>query len=343
MHVHQRADHTARGVDALGVDVRRYTQVVVALEYHGDFLLAGVSGALADAVDGDFDLTGAVEHALKGAGGGHAEVVVAMGGEHGAMDAVHVLHEVLDFLAVFAGQAVARRVGDVDHRGARLDHCLHHARQVFVVRAAGVFGVELDVLDVAFGVLDGRHGAFEDFLAVGVELIFNVRVAGTAARVDELVLGKLQRLGRAVYVLGHGACQGANRGPRHGLRNFDNGIEIARARNGEARFNDIHAQRLELFGHLDFLHRVQLAAGHLLAVAQRSVEDEKSVAHVFYDFRCDMSVYLTEQGPFHREVKKGLAVCRFARNGRCSRVRHAPHFPRPKAVAGCSTVGIALR
>ena len=165
-HVHQRAHHTTCGVDTLGVDVCRDTQLFVALQYHGDFLLAGVSGALADAVDGHFDLTGAVDDAFEGAGGGHAEVVVAMGGEYGALHAVHVFHEVLDFCAVFTGQAVARRVGNVDYRGAGFDHGFHHARQVFIVGAAGVFGIELDVLDIALGVLDGRYGAFEDFLAV---------------------------------------------------------------------------------------------------------------------------------------------------------------------------------
>ena len=183
------------------------------------------------------------------------------------LDASHVVTQVLDLCAVFVGQAVAGRVGNVHHRGSRFDDGFHHAGQVFVVGAPGVFGVKFYVFDVAFGIFHGGHCALNDFLAGRVELVFDVAVAGADAGVYAFALGKLQGLGGAVNVLLDGTCQGTDGGPGHGFGYLNHRVEVARARNRESGFNHIHAQRFELLGHLDFLNRVELAARHLLAVA----------------------------------------------------------------------------
>ncbi len=53
----------------------------------GEFFERGVAGALADAVDGAFDLADAGFDGGDGVGDGEAEVVVAVGGEDDVFDA----------------------------------------------------------------------------------------------------------------------------------------------------------------------------------------------------------------------------------------------------------------
>ena len=133
------------------------------------------------------------------------------------LQTIDVLHEVLDFLAILPWHTVARRVGDVDDLRAGIDHGLNDLGQVLVVGTAGIFGVELDFIDLVAGVLDGSHSALDDFLARTIEFVFDVAVAGADTGVDALVLGILQSLGRAVNVFLHGACKGADGWPSDSL------------------------------------------------------------------------------------------------------------------------------
>ena len=71
-HVHQRADHTAGGVNLLRIDVCLDTQVRMRLEYHCNLFERGVSCPLADAVDGHLHLARSVEHTSHGIGRSHA-------------------------------------------------------------------------------------------------------------------------------------------------------------------------------------------------------------------------------------------------------------------------------
>ena len=91
--------------------------------------------------------------------------------------------------------------------------------------------------------------------------------------------GVLQRFPGAVDVKLIGPRQrGDDRPPdfrRDGLHRF----KVALRGNGESRFQDVHAQAVELAGHLDFLRQVHAAAGRLLAVAQRGVKDENFFRH----------------------------------------------------------------
>ena len=78
-------EHLAGGVELLHDDVVRVGQLVAAdHESGGDLFESGVAGALADAVDGALDLARAGLDAGEGVGDGHAEVVMAMGGEDDA-------------------------------------------------------------------------------------------------------------------------------------------------------------------------------------------------------------------------------------------------------------------
>ena len=273
-HVHQ-ARHQARcGANLRRVDVGVDAHALVAFEYHGYLFERRVAGALTDAVDRHLHLPRPVEHTLQGVGRGHAQVVVAVGGEHSLVYPVHVLHQVFYLVPILLGQTVARGVGYVDYCGSGLDDGLHHTGEVFIVGAPGILGIELHILYISLGILHGGHGALDDFLAVGVEFVFDVRVARPDAGVYALVLGILEGFGRAVDVFLHGTCQRADGGPSHGFGYFYHRVEVARTRNGEARLYHIHAQLLQCLSHLYFLYRVQLATGHLFTVAQCRVKNE---------------------------------------------------------------------
>ena len=125
--------------------------------------------------------------------------------------------EVLDFLSVLRRQAIASGVRNVDHRCPRLDDRLDYPGEILVVRSSRIFGIELHVVDEPACVLHGRHRALDDFLAVGVELILDVRVGRTDSSVDSLVLRKLQCFHRHVDVLLHGPCKRADGRPSDGF------------------------------------------------------------------------------------------------------------------------------
>ena len=52
------------------------------------------------------------------------------------------------------------------------------------------------------------------------------------------------------------------------------GLEI-----GKSRLDDVHAEAFEQLGDFNFFGGVQLAAGDLLAVAERGVENVQSLTH----------------------------------------------------------------
>ncbi len=176
---------------------------LVGFQDHHDFLKGCVACPFADTVDSDLYLTRAVDYAGHCVGRSHTEVIVAVGGDDGLVDAIHVLLEVLDFLTVLGRKAVTGSVGDVHYCCPGLDDSLHHPGKIFILCPAGVFSVEFHILDVLFGVLDSPDRAFYDLFAGGVELVPDVVVRSTDPCVDSLALGVLERLGGAVNVLLH--------------------------------------------------------------------------------------------------------------------------------------------
>ena len=283
-HVHQRADHAARRVDLRRVNVGVDAEVGMRLEYHGYLFERGVAGTFTDAVNRHLCLTSTVQDASHGVCRRHAEVVVAMGGEDAlaCSKGIDVFVEVLYLLAVLVGRAEASRVGNVADRSASLRDGVDDASQVLIVRAASILGIELHVLDVALGVLHGCHGTLDDFLGRRVELVSDVALAGADTCVDALVLGVLQGISSAVDVLLHGSRQSTNRRPSHGLAYLNYTIEVAGTADWEASLDNIHAKRFELLGNLNLLYRIELTSWHLLAVAQRCVENKEFIQHVIY-------------------------------------------------------------
>ena len=189
----------------------------MTLQYHGNLFERSVARTLAYAVYRDLHLARSAQHSAKGVGRGHAEVVVAMGGYDGTVYAVYVLLEILYLVAIFRRQAVARGVGNVDHRGSGLYHGLNHSGEILVFGAPCILGIELHVLHILLGILHSGHSTLYYLLAVAVKLVFDVRVACAYTRVYALVLGILQSLCSHVYVFFHRTCECADGGPRHGL------------------------------------------------------------------------------------------------------------------------------
>jgi hypothetical protein len=90
---------------------------------------------------------------------------------------------------------------------------------------------------------------------------------------DTASFGMLQGIGGYINVFFHGAGEGTDGGPGHGFGYFHHRVEVAGAGNGKASFYYIHAELLQRFGYFYFLYSIQLAAGHLLSIAQGGVEN----------------------------------------------------------------------
>ena len=120
--------------------------VLAGLHRHHDLLERAVAGALAEAVDGAFDLPRAADlHAGERVGHRHAEVVVAMHRPDRLVGVRDALAQRRDEVAVELGNRIADGVGHVDRGRAFVDHGLEHAAQEVEVAAVAVLGRELDV------------------------------------------------------------------------------------------------------------------------------------------------------------------------------------------------------
>ena len=278
-HVHQ-ARHQVRGLgDELCIDIGVDGELLVAAQGHDDLFERSVAGAFADAVDRYFGLPCTVEDAAQRIGRSHAQVVVAVGRDDRLVDVGDVVDQVFYLRTVFVRQAVSRRVGDVDYRGPGRNGGLDHAGEVLRFGTPGVLGVELHVLDVAFGVLHRLDGLFEYLLGRRAQFIVNVLGRYPDPRMDAFMPGQSQGIGGDVDVFFYGAGQRTNRRGRNGLRNLEYGVEISGAGNREPCLDDVHAEAFQQLGDFDFLGGVQLAARHLLAITERGVENKKFLAH----------------------------------------------------------------
>ena len=153
-----------------------------------------------------------------------------------------MIDQILDFCAILGRQTIARGVRNVDHRCASLDDGLHHSGQIFVLGAAGVFGIEFHIVHKPARILDRLHRTLDYLLAIGIELILYVRVGRADAGVYPLVFGILESIHGYVNILFHGTGQRADCRPGHGLRDLYHRIEITRTRNGKTGFDYVNAQ-----------------------------------------------------------------------------------------------------
>ena len=180
---------------------------------------------------------------------------------------------VRDELGELLGHAEPDGVGDVDRRRAVVDGDLAHLAHEIFVRPAAVLGRELHVVAVTLRPGDARRRFVLDLVLGHAKLLLHVDRGRRDEDVDARTLGVPHRFPRPVDVLEAGARQARDRRPPHTLGDGLDGVEVALARDREARFDDVGAEARQLLGDLELLAHVQRDAGRLLAVPQRGVED----------------------------------------------------------------------
>ena len=165
-HIHQRAYHAACGVYLCCVDVCLDAEVGMCLECHRYLLERCVSGTLSYSVYCHLDLSRSSEHSGHGIGGSHAEVIMAVGGEDGlaGREGVDMLVEILYLLVILIGEPESCGVRNITYCRSGLCDGVYHTRQILIVCASGILGVELDILNVSLGMLHGSHGALDNLL-----------------------------------------------------------------------------------------------------------------------------------------------------------------------------------
>ena len=179
------ASMLAGWVELLHLDVVGVGQLVAAdHEGGGDLFESGVAGALADAVDGALDLACAGLNAGEGVGDGHAEIVVAVGGEDDVLGARNLCEQHAEGGGVLVGRGVADGVGDVDGGRSGLDGDGDDLDEEVGVGAGGVFGGELDVVGEGAGEADGFGGLIEGLGAGDLQLGLEMQVGGGEEGVD---------------------------------------------------------------------------------------------------------------------------------------------------------------
>ena len=138
----------------------------------------GVAGALAEAVDGDFDLPGTRLDGRERVRRREAQVVVAVDADHGAT--ADSLDDAARQLAEFGRDRVPDGVGDVDRGGAGVDDGLVDPQQELRVGPRGVLGAELHLgigSERLSRIAHPLHGALQRLLAVDAQLVLEVDVA----------------------------------------------------------------------------------------------------------------------------------------------------------------------
>ena len=268
---------TAGAGQLLGADGAVDAAVVVGTGAHGhdDLLERGVSGPLAQSVDGAFDLPGTGVHRSHGVGHSHAQVVVAVGG-----DDVVTLHDVAHIgqtLGVLGGHAVADGVGDVERGGAVVDRDLQHLAHELEVGPRRIFRRELDIGRVLAGTGHCGGGLGLHLIGGHAQLVGHVRLARGDEHMDATPGGGLDGLPAAVDVLERGARKATDDRTGDAAGDGLHALEVALAGDGEAGLDDIDAETGQLLGDLDLLALVEGDAGRLLTVAQRGVEDDDAV------------------------------------------------------------------
>mmetsp|Transcript_11746 Transcript_11746/g.22330 ORF Transcript_11746/g.22330 Transcript_11746/m.22330 type:complete len:293 (+) Transcript_11746:1119-1997(+) len=216
LHRHARVlrHHAAGEGDVLDVQPRAQPAHKVGsaqLQRQRHLLQGRVSCALADAVDGALELTGAVDRAREGVAGGQAQVVLAVRGDDDVLRAGRIGLDLGNQLPKLGGNGDAHRVWDVEGGGARLDHLPQDAVEKLGVGAARVLRRKLHILATqASAVLDGVHGELHHLVRGLVELELHVDGAGGDEGVDARPTRVPHRLPRRVDIALVGARQAAD-------------------------------------------------------------------------------------------------------------------------------------
>ena len=192
---------------------------------------------------------------------------------------IHVLHAFHVFLQI-ADQAVHLIRSGVTHGIRHVQNrctCGHSVGvalgQELPVGTGAVLSGELNIVTQTLCVGNILGDAFQNFLAAHLQLIVHMDIAGSNENMDARLLGALDCAPGCVDIALGAAGQRCHRAVMYGLRNGFHALEVLGGNDGEACFNHVHAQSVQLTGHLQLFGEVHAAAGGLLAVAQGRVEN----------------------------------------------------------------------
>lgn len=184
-HAGVSGDQPGDGQELGGIDAGFKTEVILANEEaHDDLFERGVASALANAIDGDFNLPCASEDAGQSVCGGHAKVVVAVAAEDSLVAVRDVLDDALDKRSVFLGVGKSGGVGDVDRGRAGVDDGFDDSVDVLSIGSTGVFHEVLNVVGELAGNFDRVYAGFERLIWRHSELVDKVVFADTQTGVD---------------------------------------------------------------------------------------------------------------------------------------------------------------
>ena len=114
------------------------------VQQYDDFFESGIPGALADAVDCQFELTRARLHRGQGIGDAQAKVIVAVRAQRDTVRAVQKFDHGPEHGGIFFRHRVTDRVRQINGRGAGPDGPADRFTQKMDIGTAGVFGGKFD-------------------------------------------------------------------------------------------------------------------------------------------------------------------------------------------------------
>src|SRR6204780_5216661 len=269
-----RAEHPAGGINFLERDIGGGGVMSLPhVQRHDNFFQRRISGALADAVDGAFDLAGAGGYRGQRIGDREAKIVVAMRAQHYLRMARQCAARGSENLAIFLGRGVADGVREVDDIRASFGGGSNDFDQEVAIGAAGGFRGKLHVFAVLAAVKNNSKDIVEGFGARYAQLVLQMQIGSGEKNVQARLGGRFERAERSIHVILTGASQGGDAATSNFGGDGAHGIEVTRRSNGKASFEDVDTQRFQLARQLQLFRAMHGESRRLLAVTQRRVEN----------------------------------------------------------------------
>lgn len=261
-HADQALQQLRGGDDAWGVDVGiDVVERTAHLQCHGDFFQRAVAGALADAVDGALDLPCAAFDRRQRVGHCQAQIVVAVRAEDHGVGTFHAGDQAREHAADFFRRGKAHRVRQIDRGGTGSDRHARHLGQEILFGAGGVFGGELDVVDIAARQRHMLVHRLQHLLAAHAQLVLAVQRAGGQEDMQARIGGCLQRTCRGFDVGLQAARQHRQRGATQLAADHRHGLAVRMRTGREPGFDDVHAEFVQRARHHQLLLGRHAAAG----------------------------------------------------------------------------------
>src|SRR5262245_16666414 len=210
---------------------------------------------------------------------------MAMSAEHGLVRIRHTTADLHEELPRFVRNAVADRVGEVDGRGAVGDGALDDAAQKVAIAPGRVLRRELDIVSVLAGATDAVDDRLEAALPCDAQLPLEVQVRGGQKGVDALACRWFKRASRLLDVDLAAARQRGYDRPPNVACDLTCGFAVGGRGDGEARLDDVHAERVERTRQAQLRGDVHRESWRLLAVSKGRVEHDDAVGCLAHALR----------------------------------------------------------